>query len=202
MKNTDVEKPAKEKEYMDYIDHHIANVKYSFNNCIDKPDIVIPGYNRQRSIEVIERLYLEVSNHDASKYSEEEFDPYRRHFYPTEIEKKIGETDEDIKEFEEAWFHHFINNSHHPLFFKWVTINERDSFGCPLNITVNDKPHDPIDMDDINILHMLCDWQAMSMNPGNSSIIDYWASADEKNDMSDITVQRVNELIKFFFMGD
>lgn len=198
-KNTDTEKPVKEKEYMDYIDKHIANVLDSFNKYIDKPDIVIPGYDLQRSIQIIDRLYPDVMNHDSSKYSEEEFNPYRRHFYPTEAEKKAGESKLDEQNFDNACLHHYVSNPHHPDFFRWVTITEKDIYGCPLSITVNDKPHDPLDMDDVDIIHMLCDWKSMTYNPGASSIQEYWKTSDIRKSMSKNTIERVDQLLSFFF---
>ena len=49
-----------------------------------------------------------IREHDDSKFSEEEFEPYAQHFY--------GSKDNDF-EFEQAWEHHWMNNEHHPEYW-------------------------------------------------------------------------------------
>ena len=49
-----------------------------------------------------------IKEHDESKWSDEEFEPYAQHFY--------GTKDNDL-EFEEAWKHHWMHNEHHPEFW-------------------------------------------------------------------------------------
>ena len=49
-----------------------------------------------------------IKEHDESKWSEEEFEPYAQHFF--------GDKKNDF-EFNEAWKHHWMNNEHHPEFW-------------------------------------------------------------------------------------
>ena len=50
---------------------------------------------------------LDLSEHDISKYSPEEYGPYGRHFCPDEAGKEAE------GEFEKAWRHHYESNPHH-----------------------------------------------------------------------------------------
>lgn len=49
-----------------------------------------------------------IEEHDDSKFSEEEFEPY--------AQKWFGDKKKTL-EYEEAWKHHWMNNEHHPEFW-------------------------------------------------------------------------------------
>ncbi len=49
-----------------------------------------------------------IRDHDDSKFSEEEFEPYAQKWF-----NNSGKT----LEYEEAWKHHWMNNEHHPEFW-------------------------------------------------------------------------------------
>ena len=49
-----------------------------------------------------------IDEHDDSKFSEEEFEPY--------AQKWFGDGKKTL-EYEEAWKHHWLNNEHHPEFW-------------------------------------------------------------------------------------
>lgn len=49
-----------------------------------------------------------IEEHDNSKFSEEEFEPY--------AQKWFGDGKKTL-EYEEAWKHHWMNNEHHPEFW-------------------------------------------------------------------------------------
>ena len=49
-----------------------------------------------------------IADHDDSKFSEEEFEPY--------AQKWFGDKKKTL-EYEEAWKHHWMNNEHHPEFW-------------------------------------------------------------------------------------
>jgi hypothetical protein len=49
-----------------------------------------------------------IQEHDDSKFSEEEFEPYAQKWF-----NNSGKT----LEYEEAWKHHWMNNEHHPEFW-------------------------------------------------------------------------------------
>jgi hypothetical protein len=49
-----------------------------------------------------------IDEHDDSKFSEPEFEPYAQHFF--------GNKNNDL-EFDQAWLHHRTHNEHHPEFW-------------------------------------------------------------------------------------
>ena len=49
-----------------------------------------------------------IREHDESKFGEEEFEPYAKHFY---------DDDDYSLEFDEAWEHHWMHNEHHPEYW-------------------------------------------------------------------------------------
>lgn len=90
-----------QKEYQDYVLAHKERVKqfadWLKENC---PDI-FEGVDLDSFDEVIEE-------HDESKFSEEEFEPY--------AQKWFGNKEETL-EYKEAWKHHWMNNEHHPEYW-------------------------------------------------------------------------------------
>lgn len=129
---------SKTKEYRDYIDNHIANVQKAWN-IIEKAvtKYKLDGWGKHRAGNAFITIDELVRNHDKSKYFPEEFERYRKRFYPV-----IGETF-DESEFNEAWKHHQGNNLHHWQSMK--VINYEHPF--ILEYTVE----------------MICDWFAMAM---------------------------------------
>ena len=58
---------------------------------------------------IMKALWYRALEHDDSKFDEEEFEPYRKYFYPINEEEK-----ENAKEdFQKAWEHHKQVNDHH-----------------------------------------------------------------------------------------
>ncbi len=95
---------------------------------------------------------------DIDKYSDEEFEPYRKYFYPiNDIEKE-----ESKEEFEEAWKHHYTVNDHHPEF--WI----KDGIPSEMSISA--------------IAEMICDWQGMAFTKGGSALQYYNSIKGTEND--------------------
>ena len=189
-------------EYCKYIDDHIDGVKRAFQELFVDKHPIIPGYEKWE-LSIMEALEKRINKHDASKYQDEEFEPYRRHFYPTDAEKAKGETPEDVKLFEDAWRHHYTHNPHHPEYWRWVKIIKRGDFNTPRVCRILNTPNEvPIDMDIISILEMLCDWRSMDYKFGGTSI-DFWhnKAKDERAAMSDGTIAKVDELMDILY-GD
>ena len=90
-----------QEEYKNYILEHKANVKKFADWLVEKLPELFEGCN-------VETFYEVIEEHDESKYSEEEFEPYAQHFY--------GTKDNDF-EYNQAWKHHWMNNEHHPEFW-------------------------------------------------------------------------------------
>jgi len=119
------------RKYLDYLEEHLDNVRKAFNTlskiCKDmwwvKDDVSW------------HTLRCEVCYHDISKFSEDEFIQYRRKFFP--IKDEII----DIKEFDEAFQNHLINNTHHYQSLK----------------------------NDLDVVHMVIDWTAMGYKFGDTA---------------------------------
>lgn len=213
---------SKCEEYTAYIDEHIKNVKTAFQNLFrnpEKPFTNFHGIKGGKLENILNNLEMLIDNHDSSKYIDEEFEGYRAHFYPTMKESQRMETDSFYKALVEsnynvAWFHHLTTNDHHPNFWKWVdiidaqipdiaaakegeptpmkTIKQRVVLKTPREIANPMKP--------IAILHMLCDWEAMSIKFKGSTPDWYIHKAeDERKVFNPKTRKIVEELLVQLF---
>ncbi len=146
---------SKEQEYFAYINEHKNNVLKAYENLFKANSNF---FEISGNTDILEAMGLLETNHlleqhDDTKYSDEEFDAYRVKFYPTKDEAEKYATDEAYKtiadeNFNKAWEHHYTNNDHHPNF--WAKKNENEAL----------VPNTDMEMQ--AIVHMICDWQAMS----------------------------------------
>ena len=159
------------KAYMDYINNHIDNVSKAFDQYGDQ---LCSALEIDKS-----RLDSIVSIHDRSKYTDEEFDPYRAKFYP----KNINQEDIELC-FNDAWKHHYEHNPHHPEF--WITKNDNGEVQYT-------------DMAKLYIAEMLLDWAAMSMVKGGTAC-EYYYRKDGglKKPFSQNTREIVERVINIF----
>lgn len=185
----------KEKEYVQYIINHINNVYRAFLSIFYSCKQYIPnGYTAEEYKEAIDKVKIDIVDHDRSKFSDEEFHPYRVKFFPTLAEKQKMEEDIEFlnkvkDDFEEAWKHHYQNNDHHT---KYYLIPEHDGIDAHYN-----------DMPLYAIIHMICDWCAMSLyfNDDMTTVIDWYNkdAEDEKSEMTEKTKATVEELLQKIF---
>lgn len=199
-------------KYMDYIAEHIANVEKSYYLLFeDGNKLTLDGYTDEQIAEVLSVLKEDIKNHDSSKFSDEEFYAYRAFFNPTDKEKELMNDENYYKQaedaFGDAWKHHYTHNPHHPLFWKWVDVKEYAN-GVPKIIVVREFEKEPEDMTLVEILHMICDWNAMSIK-FNSKVINWYLSDEgqkEKGIMSKNTVilleQCLSILYNYKFIND
>ncbi len=89
------------EEYKKYIIEHKANVT-KFADWLKEN---LPELFEGIDIELFDDM---IREHDASKFSEEEFEPYAQKWF-----NNSGET----LEYREAWKHHWTHNEHHPEFW-------------------------------------------------------------------------------------
>jgi hypothetical protein len=90
-----------QKEYKTYVEEHKDRVRQFAEWLRGKLPEVFDGVDFDLFNELIQE-------HDDSKFSEEEFEPYAQYFY--------GDKKNDF-EYEEAWKHHWTHNEHHPEFW-------------------------------------------------------------------------------------
>lgn len=140
-------------EYDSYIEKHVANVKKGYEwfkknlpNYVDSLN-----YN-SNDLEKIDDI---IKSHDKSKWSEEEYQACDKYFYSGNRSHKV------VIDFYYAWLHHIHTNPHH--WQHWVLIH--------------DEPNEPttvLEMPDVYILEMICDWWTFSWNKGDLTEIFSW----------------------------
>ena len=131
--------------YMEYIATHKQNVILAWEELKK----AVSGIKLFQSQSILIQMENRVYCHDDSKFTEEEFLPYRQHFYPVEGEAI------DPDEFEKAWKLHYSRNPHH--WQHWV--DENGKF----------YPSYAVEEKICAYLEMICDWQAMSYVKGGSA---------------------------------
>jgi len=138
----------KTRQYLDYIETHYNNVQKAWKIIQKKGDG--SGFDFLYDDFKFFTLDQSIKEHDLSKLSHFEFEPYRKKFYPTEHEK---DNDKGLisQLFEKAWEHHYKWNDHH-----WE------------NWTKLDTP-----FDSLCVVHNYVDWMAMSMKFGDSPMAYY-----------------------------
>lgn len=202
----DIEVIGKEQEYIKYIVEHINNVNTAYNELFKGRtfDPIEIEFDDKTSMSldplfmdgVIKQLELEIKAHDLSKFSNEEFPAYRMRFFPTDTEKKQMEADSDYvasveASFQEAWEHHYHENKHHANY--WMYEYEDGEY------KLLDTPYI---MPVVDILHMICDWSAMSIKfqHTNSPVEWYINDADkEKGYMHPNTKKLVEYFLSLIF---
>ena len=90
-----------QKEYLEYIEAHKERVKKFADWLEENCPEVFEGVDLDAFHDIIEE-------HDESKFSEEEFEPYAQKWF---VDGK------KTPEYEEAWKHHWMNNEHHPEYW-------------------------------------------------------------------------------------
>ena len=142
--STDPNIMEKQKEYIKYVNEHINNVQKAWNEvkmkCITYM-VYVMGPNHIN----FEYIDFNIKNHDISKFSKEEFEPYRKNFYPVDDKEK----EENKEAFDKAWIHHYMNNPHHWDYFASVGREDEMTFK--------------------DVVEMICDWQAMGYKFGNTA---------------------------------
>lgn len=132
-------------EYDQYLNEHISNVQAGVMWILDHmPELV-------NSVD-IDKLTTNTWQHDKSKTSSEEYEPYDNYFY--------GNKSYEVKKaFNYAWLHHIHNNPHHWQY--WVL--EQD-----------DGPEKILEMPLEYIVEMIADWWSFSWKTGNLYDIFDW----------------------------
>lgn len=150
-KNDWIEKTS---EYMEYISQHKKNIEFAWCQLRQ----AITGISLLNRPVIMEQMQDRIRYHDDSKMTEEEFLPYRQHFYPID-----GEVVDDAN-FQRAWELHYNRNDHH--WQHWINVD--GSF----------RPCYCMEDKICAYLEMICDWQAMSYVKGGSAYSYYKENKD------------------------
>jgi len=168
-----------EGKYNEYLDGHITNVCEALDllNTLDI-QYVKDNYDKLKTI---------CQEHDASKYSEEEYIPYREHFYPINDEEKLR-----TEAFEQACRHHIKNNKHHWDYW----LNENNELDIP-------------DEDEYKLycVERCCDWLAMACQ--HEEVSNKWYNENKESiimpdygwELCDEIMSKVPEKCDFSFKG-
>lgn len=183
-----IEKNNRQKEYQTYIINHVNNVKKAFEEYflkyLYKSNIAIDLFSDEEFKDAIEKAQEKVRVHDASKWSDEEFDGYREKYYPTANELADPEFMDSAKERAEmSWEHHYKNNDHHQLYWK----NEDGTFA---------------DMSLEAIIEMICDWRSFTIDKDPLGTIKWYESDDSEEERSNMSAKtkEITEYILYKLM--
>lgn len=161
---------GRESEYKQYLETHINNVKRVWEELL-KPHIT----NNRLKLMVSEV----VENHDKSKYGEEEWKPYLDYFYPD----PVIPSDVVDKNFNYAWLHHIHNNPHHWQY--WLLQEDEGNLLA-------------LDMPEVEVLHMLCDWGSFRYNDDSMHSTREWYENNKKHmKLSENTQKLIEKYIDF-----
>ena len=136
--------------YDSYLEEHIGNVKLGFKWLKENH----PEFFKDESGQ--ERLDWEVSDHDRSKYGEEEYQAYDNYFYGNKTAKVMTK-------FDKAWLHHIHSNPHHWQY--WILF-EDDPIG--------ERRYKTLLIPRYYILEMIADWWSFSWKTGNLFEVFDW----------------------------
>lgn len=149
------------EEYYDYLEEHISNVQKSYDLIRDKLNL---------SDLDLKQLDNNIKNHDKSKYDDEEFYPYLNHFYPN----KAGADNKEL--YDKAWNKHQKTNQHHWQY--WILIRDEGI-------------QELLDMDDIYVIEMLCDWSSFKYKNPQSTAKNWYENNKDKMILSNGTKEKI-----------
>jgi hypothetical protein len=197
----DQEYLLRKAEYLRYITNHVNNVRKGFDILFGskKYNSFPKGISQKDWNDSVTILSMIVNKHDESKYTEEEFEPYRRHFYPTKLEKEEDEDSQTKAEqlYEAAWEHHYRNNDHHPEYWKYIRLIQTEDGNYDLQ-TVNEPSEVGVPMPLVCVMHMFCDWFAMDTFHNSTNHAAWYKSESSKEERTCLNPE-TKELIKDMF---
>lgn len=142
--NISKEQKEMERRYKAYVDNHIGNVKKAWEDMMNNTKVMDYINSIAEDKYIMGTVDTLIKAHDMSKYSIDEWEPYRKHFYPIDDQEK----EDSNMDFEAAWEHHYMNNLHH-----WEYWARTGKDNMPLSFVIEE----------------CCDWIAMSMKFGGTA---------------------------------
>ena len=160
------------RQYDEYLEKHKNGVAKAFFWIKENlPEILI---NNDGSVNYEWQICY---NHDTSKTEFDEYNAYDRYFYGKNRSYAV------VQDFNKAWLLHIHRNPHH--WQHWVLINDNPKEGEII-----------LDMPNLYIIEMICDWWSFSWSKGKLDEIFSWYD-DHKNYMklSDYTRKTVENIL-------
>lgn len=161
-------------EYDKYLSNHISAVQQAYEEIFKELLLT----ESDLTVEDITKLEDNIKNHDNSKYYDEEYYPYLHWFYPENNEEK------NRIEFDYACLHHYHNNPHH--WNHWILNDDEDK-----------NTDRVLDMPEIYVIEMICDWMSFSKNNPESTAYKWWVDNQDKMKMTENTKALVNKYIEY-----
>ena len=151
-------------EYNDYLYNHKENVikTYEFMELNN----IIP-------LELQSLVKQHCSEHDESKWKDEEYTAYADYWNRKEHTKDV------LLNYNLAWNHHIHNNPHHWQY--WVSIK-------------NDGEYKILDMPDEYIYEMLADWGSFKYTDTNKTAYKWYSKNKDKMLLSNYTKQKLDDI--------
>src|SRR5574344_2135778 len=164
-------------KYTDYINEHINNVKRAFNEL----ESTLDKLNEEKILNFDkDELVRNIKDHDHSKFSDYEFNGYRQWFYP------VNGADRYKNLYDKAWNHHTEVNPHHPE--HWVVHDPMKNNNV---VTIMEMP-------DVYLAELICDWQAMSYKFNNNPL-EYYKKEGYKLPFSPETKLKLVNILNYIY---
>lgn len=116
-----------EEKYYKYIEKHRNYMLKAYLEMLTCPVILELGED------ALNGLRQRVILHDLSKYTNEEFNAYRKHYYPINKQEK----EDNLENFDRAWKHHWNTNAHHWQHRRNKTNFSKDNLEDVVNVLEN-----------------------------------------------------------------
>lgn len=163
------------KQYDEYIEEHKRNVTEAFEWLKTHLPEVLPSKDTGDEYSICEHQCL--FEHDSSKYDEDEYDAYDKYFYGRNRSYEV------VNGFNLAWLSHIHKNKHHWQY--WVLINDNPDEGEII-----------LDMPDVYIIEMICDWWSFSFKKGDlTEIFSWYKERSRYMKLSDYTRKKVEDIL-------
>ena len=161
------------EKYNEYIIEHRQNVAKAFNWLVENLPELFTDSKFESDCE-----WLCCFEHDQSKFDDEEYEAYDAYFYGGNKSYQV------VQDFNKAWLHHIHNNPHH--WQHWVLINDEPGEGMKI-----------LDMPDVYIIEMICDWWAFSWKAGKlGEIFEWYNTHKDYMKLSDYTRKKVMDILE------
>ena len=161
------------EKYDEYIKEHKNNVYEAFKWIKENIPEVLPPADELGLCE-----YHCQSYHDVSKYNQNEYEAYDAYFYGGNKSYEV------VNAFKYAWLKHIHENEHH--WQHWILINDDPQEGTIA-----------LDMPDIYIIEMVCDWMSFSIAKGDMNELFAWYNAHKDHMiLSDYTRMKVEGILE------
>ena len=149
--------------YEEYLQDHIESVQKAY------------GWLMEHHLIPADAFVQDISEHDASKRTEAEYDAYDKYFYGGNKSHKV------VSDFDYAWLHHIHHNKHHWQY--WVLKHD-------------DGWEEALEMPKNRVIEMICDWWSFSWRSGNlMEIFDWYENHKEKMVLHSETRKMVEDIL-------